>query len=741
MENIFARLMMDLAGIHGAIIARLKPALAIVLTATVAAMLAAIGLMPARALAQTASGADDPASGVTVTTERAVSTVTPVRAGLVPGAVNWFVLEQTLQDGWHVYWRNPGDSGLPLETAWQGPDGFEGGAPVYPTPERIPVGPFVNYGHHGAPVFLLPLRVPDTLSEGALVDLTLNATWLICEEICVPESGSFALSLGVDPDAPETSAALIAETARAMTPADYRAGEATFRTGADRIELTLTGWDQGAQSSDDIYFFADGEGLVEPAGTQTVSIESNILTIGLPTGFSYNADNLATLTGVVRAHGAGDEARAYEVVATRNGALAGQRGSGAPLAQSDGARSEPVNLPLLLVLGFFGGALLNIMPCVFPILFVKAASFVHAAQDERGVIRRHGILYGAGVLATFLALGGLLLVLRAGGAELGWGFHLQSPPVVAFSAYVLFLVGLNLAGVFEIGGGLQNIGSGLAARGGDIGAFFTGALAVFVAAPCIGPLLSAPVGAAVLLPPLAGLSIFAVMAAGLAAPYVALSFSPGLAARLPRPGAWMGVFKQALAFPVFAAAAFFIWVLAQQVAPDALAFAMAGLIFLAFAAWAFQQGHSGGKLAPLARGLAAVAFLAAVIPAVRLAPAPAAAIGTGEKLAYDPADITARNAAGEGVFVDFTAAWCVTCQFNKATIFSRDSFGDLLTRNNVTLMTADWTRRDPEITAALEQFGASGVPLYVYYPPDGGAPKVLSLPISEASVRRAIEAS
>ncbi|MEZ5914323.1 MAG: thioredoxin family protein [Parvularculaceae bacterium] len=397
--------------------------------------------------------------------------------------------------------------------------------------------------------------------------------------------------------------------------------------------------------------------------------------------------------------------------------------------------SRAGSLAALLLAAFFGGAILN-LPCVFPILFVKAASMAKAASGDAPMMRRHGALYAAGVVASFAALGGLLLALRAGGEEIGWGFHLQSPGVVAVSAYVLFAVGLNLAGAFHVGSSVQNLGSGrVAGRGGDFSAFMTGVLAVIVAAPCVGPLLTAPVGAAAVLPAFQGFSIFIAMALGLAAPYVLISFAPGAARALPKPGPWMDRFRQALAFPVFAAAGFFIWVLAAQTGSRGLALAIAGLITVAFAARLWEWGRSGRLLK-----IAALVVLAlALVPVAMLRPVAASAPKAGA-IAFDPADIALRRAAGEPVFVDFTAAWCVTCQVNKLTVLSaapvRKAFADA----GVAFVTADWTNRDPVIERALAEFGANGVPLYVFYPP-GGEAIVLDQPLSERRILEALSAA
>ena len=341
-------------------------------------------------------------------------------------------------------------------------------------------------------------------------------------------------------------------------------------------------------------------------------------------------------------------------------------------------------------------------------------------------------------------MGGALLVLRAGGAQFGWGFHLQSPWVVALSAYVLLLVGLNLAGLFSAGEGLAGAGEGLASKKGGMGAFFTGALAVVVAAPCIGPLLSAPMGAALLLPPVAGLAIFAMLGLGLAAPYLLLSFAPGLGQRLPKPGPWMAVFKQALSFPVFAAAAYFLWVLAQQTTGAGLGAVLTGAVLLAFASWGYETSKADGGLAFALLVVSALAAVIALAPLTRL-PAeaaqasPVAEHGYGAIAAepYSAAALDAYRAQGRPVFIDFTAAWCVTCQFNKMTVFSDAKLGRAFAETGTVFMVADWTVRDPEITAALTSFGASGVPLYVYYDASGEA-LVLPLPLTKRAVTAAL---
>lgn len=654
-------------------------------------------------------------------TDHARSALHAERTGVAPGGTVRLALHQVLEDGWHVYWKNPGDSGLPLETIWTLPDGVSVSAVDYPAPHRIEIGPLVNYGHEGEPVFTATLAAPASAAAGSTLDVGLEATWLICAEVCVPETGVFALSLPVLADPPvNADAAPIFAAADAgapkPAPAAYRALDGQIVIEAAAIGASASG----------AYFFPEADNLVAPTAPQRFENRDGAVRLSMP---SLKTPEGA-LKGVISVE-TKDGMRAYAIDAAADPAIA--LSSPPPLASAPPVAPAAGSLPGLLFAAFIGGAILNLMPCVFPILFVKAASFAAAGADNK-LMRRHGLLYAAGVVATFAALGAALLALRAAGEGLGWGFHLQSPIVVALSAYVLFAVGLNLSGAFTVGEGFQNAGAGLMASArGDAAAFLTGVLAVFVAAPCVGPFLTAPIGAAALLPPAAGMAIFIAMALGLAAPYLALSFSPALARRLPKPGPWMDRFRQLLAFPVFAASAYFIWVLSAQTGSSGLALALGGLVLLALAARLWEWGRQSGW----ARPAALVSLIVAAIPVALLRPAPAAArenaYAVSETIAFDAADIGRRRAAGEAVFIDFTAAWCVTCQVNKLTVLSSKKVAAAFAAADVTFAVADWTNRDEEIAEALASFGANGVPLYVFYP-KGGEAVVLPQPLTEAAI-------
>jgi thiol:disulfide interchange protein DsbD len=658
------------------------------------------------------------AAAPVVVTDHARSTLVPETDGVAPGGAVTLAFSQTLEQGWHVYWQNPGDSGLPLEFDWTLPAGAEAGAIAYPTPHRIPIEPLVNFGHEGEPVFLVDIKAPSNAAAGSMLDLSLEATWLICAEICVPETGVFALSIPIlESPAINASARPLFERARAEMPIPFAGKVAhVIRDGVLSIGA------DGAVDAKGAFFFPVEENRIEPSALQRFSAREN--------GFTLLVDNVSAdkvagpIEGVLSIETA-EGTRGYWVASEP---YPGGTPSSAPASDS---RQGPGALVGFLAAAFLGGAILNLMPCVFPILFIKAATLADSATTDPRKLRRHGLLYAIGVVASFALLGGVLLALRATGEGLGWGFHLQSPIVVALSAYVLFAAGLNLAGGFSVGESVQGVGSGLVATAGDdLSAFLTGVLAVVVAAPCVGPFLTAPIGAAAVLPAAAGMAIFVAMALGLAAPYVAVTLSPAIARALPRPGPWMERFRQALAFPVFAAAAYFLWVLSAQTGQRGLAFALAGLILLAFGLRLWEWRRS----AVWARAAAALAVAASLAPVIALRPAEAArAGGAVDAIAYDAADVERRRAAGEPVFIDFTAAWCVTCQVNKLTVLSSPRIKEAFAASGVAFVTADWTNRDAAIAEALGRFGANGVPLYVFYPAGKDA-VVLPQPLTERAI-------
>jgi len=648
------------------------------------------------------------------------------RAGFVPGEPTWFAIRQDVRDGWHVFWVNPGDAGLPLALNWSLPDGYDVGAIEHPAPDYIPVGPLASYAHEGAPVFLTSVTAPADATVGETIDVSISASWQACEDICVPEETLFRFSLPVldAADAPVSENGLLFVAARLEHPEPLTL-PATFARSGESYELSIADWDGEAL---DVFFFPEDEGLTSPAATQTAEISDGALTIAMTPGWIDGPPG-EKVRGVLRV-GTDANARGY--------AIESEIAPGARVPPPAVVNAAPTaNIGLMLAFAFFGGLILNAMPCVFPILFVKAASLLSSAQHDAKITRRHGLLYGAGVVASFAAIGALLIALRAAGEQLGWGFHLQSPVVIGLSAYILFAVGFNLIGVFSIGESVTGVGEGLARAPGAMGAFFTGVLAVAVAAPCIGPLLAAPMGAAMTQTAPVSMLIFIVMALGLAAPFVAITFAPGLGRRLPKPGPWMAVFKQALAFPVFAAAAYFVWVFARQTGDASLGGMLGGIVLLAFGAWLFGRSSAGTARAFLVRIASAIALALALAPVVTAKTADIArtteTYGALKVEAFDEAAIASYRAAGRPVFAIFTADWCVTCQADKLTIFSSDKVADAIDDANGVVMVADWTLRDPEITEALGKLGAFGVPFYAVYWPDGTA-TALAPPVSKREI-------
>jgi thiol:disulfide interchange protein DsbD len=412
-------------------------------------------------------------------------------------------------------------------------------------------------------------------------------------------------------------------------------------------------------------------------------------------------------------------------------------GAGAAPAETPAAEKTTASLPVLLAFAILGGLILNLMPCVFPVLSIKAIGLVEQAKKHPAAVRTKGLVFAAGVISSMLCLAAVLLTLRAGGEQIGWGFQLQSPLFVTLLLYLLLAVGLNLSGVFEVGGGLAGVGDGLTQGDSYRASFFTGVLTTLVATPCTAPFMAFAVGAALTQPPIFALCIFAALGFGLALPYLLLSFAPWTRRALPKPGAWMDTLKQVFAFPIYASAAWLLWVLAQQTSSFGLGAALAGAILIALAAWAYQKSKSSaatGRVVALAT--ATLAVLVAILLPVRFADVAAAASSVSahgaqaadEWQPYDAAQVAKLNAAGRPLLVNFTASWCLTCLVNERNAFTDSAVQEVFRSKGVTLMKGDWTNRDPAITQALASFGRAGVPLYVVYNAKPGSTQPVILP-------------
>ncbi len=653
------------------------------------------------------------------------------KTAFVAGNDNWIVLHLKLRQGWHVYWRNAGDSGTPPRLDWRLPHGLQAGAIVWPTPERFIVGPLANYGYENEVFLPLPIRVDPSLAGAKGVHLAATVHVLVCLEECVPQTAELALDLplaeGVPHDGPEVDAIRAALAAVPQPPVGWETELAAQDDGRVSLRARPT---PGVDSIDALWeFFPYEPGLIEPAAAQPISRDRDRVTLTLRKG-SLAAPQLGELAGVlvVRAHAAGGRPPlAFEIAAR-------------PTAVGVVAATKPNGIWASIGLAFVGGLLLNLMPCVFPVLAVKVLGFVQHAGEGRGRALVHGTTFAAGIVASFWVLAGGLYALRAGGAEIGWGFQLQSPAFVVAMAFLFFGAAMVFFGVADFGNRLVSLAGAVRLPSGLAGSFGSGVLATVVATPCTAPFMGTALGWALVAPPVAAFSVFTALALGMGAPYVALAASPRLLRALPRPGAWMETLKQLLAFPMLATVVWLLWVLARQVGPDALILALAGLLIAGFGFWI--AGRFAVPSAPARRR--AVAGLAAVVAIaggfVLALPSGAGAEAGLAWVEYSESGLEALRAEGRSVYVDFTAAWCLTCQVNKRVVFGSTEVLEAFRRNDIVAMRADWTSQDPEITRALAAFGRSGVPLNVLYGTDRSAePVVLSTVLTPSIVLRAIE--
>jgi thiol:disulfide interchange protein/DsbC/DsbD-like thiol-disulfide interchange protein len=671
-------------------------------------------------------------SGSTVATEnvkaRLVSEVTAVG----PGQKFWVALELDIRDGWHTYWRNPGDSGEPTKLAWQLPPGFTAGDIVWTTPHRFEIAPLVNYGYAKHAVHLVQVTAPLDLKSGTPLTLAAKASWLVCSDVCIPEDADLQLKLpaaaqagGVDPaESPLFTAA------RSELPSAQPAATSA-RIQGDQLIIAL-GPEWGAMLSQikSLSFFPYAEGGIEYATPQKLARTRDGVELSMKVG--YQPPKAGAIRGVLIAteqNGTQSDTVPIEIAADFSGAgadtaKAGPRIAGAALATAQPSGDAEHSLPVLLLFAMLGGLILNLMPCVFPVLSIKAINVVEQAKKEPAAVRLKGLVFAAGVVSSMLALAAVLLALRAGGEQIGWGFQLQSPLFVTLLIYLLLAVGLNLSGVFEFGGGLAGMGDELTHGDGYRASFFTGLLTTLVATPCTAPFMAPALGAALTQPAINALSIFAALGLGLSLPFVLLSFAPWMRRVLPKPGAWMDTLKQVFAFPIYASAAWLLWVLSHETSSFGLGAALAGTVLIGLAAWAYQKSNSssgGGKVTVLVT--AAASLLLAIVLPVRFADVAGAATagtaqikgGDDEWQPYSAARVAELTAAGRPLLVNFTASWCLTCLVNERNAFSDSAVQEIFRSKKVTLMKGDWTNRDPAITQALASFGRAGVPLYVVY--------------------------
>ena len=667
-------------------------------------------------LALVALGA--PAGAAAVNTGHIEAELVAERGSIAPGGVIHVALRQAIQPGWHTYWRNPGDSGQPVSLDWTLPARWRAGEITWPTPQQLKIGPLMDYGYTGDVLLPVALTAPADAKPGQTATLKAHAAFLVCKDVCVPEDAQLTLDLPVStaPGAadPKWGPAIAKTLADAPGPAGLTAAVTASATG---LRLSVVGPAVKGGDFRDAYFYPYDPAAIDQPSPQTIDRGKLGVTLALTPGQAFKSGKPpAVLAGVLAFGG-----KAYEVAAPPGPPLAGAGGLGPP-----SAAGGVLQLATAIGFAFLGGLILNLMPCVFPVLSMKAASFAGHAHRPRDA-RIQGLAFMGGVVATFLILAGALIAARAAGQAVGWGFQLQSPSVVAGLALVMLLVALNLSGLFEVGASLQSAAgeAGGIDPGGAVGAAFTGALAVAVAAPCTAPFMAPAIGFALTQGPVVALSIFLALGLGLAAPFTALAFSPRLLGLMPRPGAWMEGLRKALAFPMYATAAWLVWVFSQQAGTLGLGGLLAAAVLTGLAAWLYgvaqRRQLAGGRSAVSFASAAVVlglAFTAALWPQPGGAPAQASAASTAGDLAsepFSPARLAELRAEGRPVFVNFTAAWCVTCQVNDKVALSGQRVAEAFRKAGVVYLKGDWTNRDAVIAQTLTEHGRAGVPLYLMY--------------------------
>ncbi len=621
---------------------------------------------------------------------------------------------------WHGYWENPGDAGIGMSFDWKLPDGVTAGKARYPVPDTLLISGIMNYIYKGDYAVLVNLVISEKVKPGPLA-ISVKSEWLACtDEVCVPEQDELSINLQVvGPDA----AVSLNNAFNAYREALPRplGSAATFTVKDDLFRLSVP-----FPANIDVetpYFFIKEDGIVDYGAPQKVNRDGDKLII--ETG--ARGDALENISGVLKI----GKSNGFSL----NAAAGDVEMSGIPLVSNGdsenfiGGGDQSKTSLLFIALGgaIIGGLLLNLMPCVFPILSLKAISLAKAGGNET-VVRRDALAYTAGVVVVATALGGLLLALRASGAAVGWAFQLQDPRIIFVLLALVTAIGFNLAGLFELPN--VNFGNKLTQQEGPSGSFWTGALAAFVATPCTGPFMAAALGATIVLPPIAALIIFAGLGVGLALPFLLIAFVPAIRNRLPKPGAWLDSFRKAMAVPMFLTAIGLIWLLGRQIGTDALGLSLMFLLLVTLILWWFGGGQSKG----LSRGaLTTGALVAAIIGGILFLPnaeamderkVASASTATLPSEPFSEARLSELRASNQPVFAYFTADWCITCKANEAAAVQRQETADAFAEANVAVLMGDWTRPDPEISNFLEKHGRAGVPLYLYYEP-GKEPVIL----------------
>lgn len=671
---------------------------------------------------------------------RYVSTrVIPEKDAVTPGENLVIAIEQTHQDSWHTYWKNPGDSGEPTSISWTLPEGFGDGGLEFPVPHKIAYGPLMNFGYSGKLLLLATITTPSTINTPE-VTLKGDLTWLVCKDICVPETTTVSLTLPLaTPEKPakETDPDLFAK-ARSEMP-KQAAWQGMLEEQDQSLKLVFRPDDEAVlkdiAEGSDYYFFPEEWGIFVNSAPQDIAVEDGSVEIKAERD-TRPLSAISNLKGVLSYVSKDGKEKSYALDMAIMPAKAAESGAvpnvtdettSAEAPDSSGSyETEHITIIEAMILALMGGIILNLMPCVFPVLSMKALSLVKMSEKEQRHAAAHGLIYTAGILVCFGAIAAILIALKTAGEEIGWGFQLQNPAVVLLLAYLLFVMALNLSGFFHLKGHiLSNIGHKLTANHGYSGTFFTGVLATIVATPCTAPFMGTAMGFALTQPSYVAFAVFMALGLGLALPYLAMCFIPSVRKALPKPGAWMETFRQFMAFPLYASVAWLIWVYAIQVSGGYGVFlALSGLVLISFSIWVTRHTPKRQPWAGAVHGVSYTALvMALVIVALSSMQAPMTEIKNKVEesvlghQAYTRMALDEALKGNDPIFVNMTAAWCITCKVNDRIALSTDATEALFKEKKVIYFQGDWTSRNAEITEFLANYGRSGVPLYVYYGP------------------------
>jgi thiol:disulfide interchange protein len=647
-----------------------------------------------------------------------------------PGKSFWVAVKLDMKKGWDTYWINPGDAGIPTQVEWSLPNGFQAGEIVWPVPQKFESSSMVGFGYTDSVMLLTKITPPKTFT-GDEVKLQAHVRWLACNEMCQPGDADVHLILPKGDGAIDTVSQSDFAKARTSLPKELTKEEGKVSVKKETDNVVLHFKPEGKAATDKIeqvQFFPEEQNVFD-LSSQSVHVDRGGVTVNLKKGVEELPGQVKGLL-VIQEKGNPDK-----IILQVNSAM------GAFASSQLGGEIE--GYLGALVLAFLGGIILNVMPCVLPVIALKIFSFVKMGQENRRKIFQHGMVFTLGVLVSFWILSGVLLLLRAYGASVGWGFQLQEPGFVAVMIGLLFLLGLSLLGVFELGASMTSMGEGAKKSSSPyLSSFMSGVLATLVATPCTGPLLGPALGFALTLPTLGAMTIFTGMGLGMASPYLLFAAFPSLVRYMPKPGPWMVIFKQTMGFVMMATVIWLVWVFMAQTSQLALIILLASLLGLSVAAWVFGEWATPvkpKKTRYLATTVAMTLLLFSgyqMLQAAQMAPTETAQLATsGDWQAYNPEKVKELRSEGKPVFVDFTAKWCLICQANKVVLHSSE-ISKAFKEHGVVTMTADWTKKDAEITKQLESLGRTGVPVYVLYPADGSKkPLILPQTLTNATVQ------